>query len=214
MRLTAQDRRRKLLAAATELFASKGFGGTTARQIAAAAGVTEAIVYRHFRSKDELYWAVLDSQCSLRGSHQRLKDMLAGSGSDVEVFTAIGADLLRQNLQDSHLARLLLYSALENHKLSHRFFRTYISEYYETVAARIRDRIRRHEFRRVNPLLAARGFIGMFFYHFLIQELFGGKQVKEFDPAEVSRTLTSVWLEGMTNGHAPHANGSRKVQHS
>jgi hypothetical protein len=126
---------------------------------------------------------------------------------DADVFTAIGEDILRRNTKNRDLSRLLLFSALENHKLSHRFFRTYISEYYEVVAARIRERIRSRRFRNIDPLLAARSFIGMFFYHFLIQELFGGKKIHDFDPAEVSRALTQVWLDGMVADTTPGRNG-------
>ena len=49
----------------------------------------------------------------------------------------------------------------------------------------------------VDPLLAARGFLGMVWYHFQIQELFGGKRVQTFDPHHVSETLVDVWLHGM-----------------
>src|SRR5690349_15219465 len=59
-RLPASDRRRQLLETALDLFSRKGFGGTTTKEIAAAAGVTEAIIFRHFPTKADLYNAVLD----------------------------------------------------------------------------------------------------------------------------------------------------------
>src|SRR6516165_1200789 len=59
-RLTASDRRRQLLESALDLFAKKGFAATTTKEIAAAAGVTEAIIFRHFPTKLDLYSAVLD----------------------------------------------------------------------------------------------------------------------------------------------------------
>jgi len=49
----------------------------------------------------------------------------------------------------------------------------------------------------VNPLLAARGFLGMLIYHIWIQELFGGKRYHKLDPRQVSKTLTEIWMEGM-----------------
>jgi AcrR family transcriptional regulator len=207
-RMTADERRERLLSAALELFSRQGFAGTTTKQIAHRAGVTEAIVFRHFPNKQELYWAVIEQQCALRdGRTEALLTSSPGCG-DAELFAALGQDILARNSTRPHLPRLLLFSALEDHKLSHRFFRTYISEYYEVVADRIRERIRAGKFRDVDPLLAARGFIGMFFYHFLIQELFGGKKVQDYDVKIVSRTLTDLWLSGMTapsfvagNGH-------------
>jgi AcrR family transcriptional regulator len=58
-RLSGQDRRSSILAAAREVFALHGFEGAKTQQIAAAAGVSEALVYRHFPSKTALYRAVL-----------------------------------------------------------------------------------------------------------------------------------------------------------
>lgn len=198
MRLSAQDRRERLLEVATQLFARHGFNGTTTRQIAKLCGVTEALVFRHFRNKEQLYWAVLDRQCSPRTGRARLQELLTrDDGDDAEVFAAIGADLIRRHSEDSVLARLLLFSGLENHGLAHRFYKTYISEYYEVLAGHIRGRIESGRFRVVDPLLAARGFIGMCFYHFLLQDILGGGQERRFAPEEVSRTFAEVWLRGM-----------------
>src|SRR5271165_5935672 len=59
-RLNAPDRRHQLLEAALDFFSRKGFEGATTKEIAAAAGVTEAIVFRHFQSRQALYQAVLE----------------------------------------------------------------------------------------------------------------------------------------------------------
>ena len=58
--LNAEERRIQLLRIAKELFSEHGFENTTAKAIATAVGVTEAIVFRHFRSKQELYANLLD----------------------------------------------------------------------------------------------------------------------------------------------------------
>lgn len=59
-RLSAEQRREKILAAALEVFAESGFEGGRLRQIAAKAGITEPYLFRHFASKAELYeWAVI-----------------------------------------------------------------------------------------------------------------------------------------------------------
>lgn len=198
MRLSAADRRKKLLTAALELFAQLGYRGTTTRAIARQAGVSEALLFRHFSTKEELYWSVLEEQCAVRSGRERLDAILEGGADDVETFTAIAEDILSRNFADPRLYRLLLFSALENHELSDRFFRTYISEYYEAVATHIRERIRAGYFRsNLDPLLSARLFIGMSLHYFLVQELFGGSQQQHFDLKQVCRTVTAVWLGGV-----------------
>ena len=54
-RLQASDRRLQLVETALDFFSRKGFSGTTTKEIAAAAGVTEAIIFRHFPTKQDLY---------------------------------------------------------------------------------------------------------------------------------------------------------------
>lgn len=54
-KMTGAERKRTIIRAARPLFASKGFSGTTVRDIAKAAGISEALLYRHFSSKESLY---------------------------------------------------------------------------------------------------------------------------------------------------------------
>lgn len=196
-RLPAEDRRQQIMQVAMELFARQGFEGTTTRQIAKRARVNEAILFRHFPRKEELYWATIDYTCRTRAGRQRLQEMIRSDGDPERLFAALAEDVLERNTKDTTLARLLLFGALEHHRVSHRFFRTFVAAYYEALAQHVREHIRKGVFRPVDPMLAARAFLGSVVYHFLIQELFGGKRYQKFDPKRVCDTLTEIWLHGM-----------------
>src|SRR6516165_5668969 len=58
-RLTKAERKRQLVAHAKQLFLTLGYHATTTEKIAAAAGVTEPVLYRHFDSKKALFLEVL-----------------------------------------------------------------------------------------------------------------------------------------------------------
>ncbi len=62
-RLRRAERREQILSAATRAFARAGFAATSLDDLAAEAGVTRVILYRHFESKADLYRAVLRRAC-------------------------------------------------------------------------------------------------------------------------------------------------------
>src|SRR5258708_31507497 len=59
-RLSAEARKEAIVEAVQGVFAEKGFAVTTTRELAQAAGVSEALLYKHFPSKESLYAAMLD----------------------------------------------------------------------------------------------------------------------------------------------------------
>jgi len=210
VRLPARDRRLQIMEAAKELFARQGFEGTTTRQIAERARVNEAIIFRHFASKEELYWAVVSEQIHSSGRRQKIAEYLASGQSDGEVLARIAETLLMRTQEDAALTRLLLFSSLRSAELSDRFFRTYISECYELLSNYIKAGIERGRFRRVDPLIAARGFLGMVMYHILVQEIFGGERHQRYDPRVVSRELSEMWLNGIAARPVKEARQSGK----
>src|ERR1044071_9733238 len=62
-RLSAEQRREAIVRAALAVFARKGFANTTTRQLAEAAGVSEALIYKHFPSKESLYAEIQGYGC-------------------------------------------------------------------------------------------------------------------------------------------------------
>jgi AcrR family transcriptional regulator len=196
-RYSSADRREQILEVATGLFAQQGFQGTTTKVIAEKSGVTEALIFRHFASKEELYWAVIERKINCAAPLERLVESLEAGGDDLEVLSRVALEVLERRAKDQTLSRLLLYSALEKHELSERFFRNYIANYFEVLARFVRQGIAAGRFRDIDPLLAARGFLGMVVYHSWIQELYRGKEVQDFDLHIVSRTLARIWLQGV-----------------
>jgi AcrR family transcriptional regulator len=63
-RMPRAERRAQILDAATRAFAGGGFSATSLGDVAAEAGITRVILYRHFDSKTDLYRAVLDRACA------------------------------------------------------------------------------------------------------------------------------------------------------
>lgn len=68
-RLNREQRREQILGAATNAFTGSGFAATNLDEIAAEAGVTRVLLYRHFDSKSDLYQAVLDRMCARLEAH-------------------------------------------------------------------------------------------------------------------------------------------------
>jgi AcrR family transcriptional regulator len=197
VRFSAEDRRAQIIETATELFARQGYEGTTTREIAESARVNEAIIFRHFPGKEELYWAVIEHQCSISKGQQLVEAQLASGGDIRQVFINVAEDFLRRREEDDKLPRLLFFTALENHRLSSRFFQTHIVSFYETLADYIRERIAEGAFRDVDPIMAARGFFGMLVYHYMVQDLFGGKRFQKIDIHTAAESLVDLWLNGM-----------------
>ncbi|HCU24375.1 MAG TPA: hypothetical protein DF383_05095, partial [Deltaproteobacteria bacterium] len=61
-RLNFAERRRLILETAASLFAERGFEGTTTRAIALECGINEALIFRHFKTKEELYTSLLEQK--------------------------------------------------------------------------------------------------------------------------------------------------------
>lgn len=213
VRISAQDRREQILDVAKTLFARQGFEGTTTREIAERARVNEAIIYRHFPTKEDLYWAIIERKIQTSGRLAMMQEVLASGGSDLEIFRTIAERILRRGKPEAEITRLLLFTALERHELSHGFFRKHVAGQFALLAGYIRRRIAAGAFRAVDPVLAARSFLGMLIYHYQVEELFGiGEKRNRYDPDEAAHCFAEIWLSGMVTRTpaARRQNGRRR----
>jgi TetR/AcrR family transcriptional regulator len=119
-RMSATDRRAQLIDVAIDLFSKKGFGGTTTREIAAAAGVTEAIIFRHFATKQDLYKAILDTKCGTAEGETWFSDLRQSMerNDDEGVFRTLLTAIIEFKRKDPRFERLMLHAVLEGNELA------------------------------------------------------------------------------------------------
>ena len=192
-RVSSRERQASLIACAASLFAAKGFNGTTTKEIAKAAGISEALVFKYFPTKRALYAAILEEKVTV-GELLDAVEEAAKKRDDHRVFTLIARYRIRPDV-DPTLLRLLLFSALEGHELSDIFFGKQHKVFYEHLATYIQTRIQERAFRNVDPLLAARAFIGMVVHHRLLHEIFGVPMHRSHEETVV--TYVELFLNGL-----------------
>jgi TetR/AcrR family transcriptional regulator len=118
--MSGEDRRRQLIEVAIDLFSKRGFSGTTTREIAVAAGVTEAIIFRHFATKQDLYAAILDHARLAVGTEDWLAEvqLCMDRDDDLGLFRLIVSRILEIHRTEPRFERLMLHASLEGHELA------------------------------------------------------------------------------------------------
>jgi AcrR family transcriptional regulator len=117
-KLSGQERREAILKAVRGVFVEKGFHGTTTRELAKAAGVSEALLFKHFPSKEALYSAIQLS-CSKEEAlrhFERLEALEASTASLVFLIHHLISHLLGDRMVDEHrqsFLRLVLRSLMD-----------------------------------------------------------------------------------------------------
>jgi AcrR family transcriptional regulator len=194
--MTKDAKRQEILKAAMDLFAEKGFRGTTTRDLASLADVNEAIIFRYFTNKTGLYRAILEEKVQQgREEQYREVEKLAQSSDSQAFLEFLGNKFFERHEQDGTFLRLLLFSALERHELADMFLASMAIR--DPLVAYMERQMNEGSFRRMDPYLASRAFFGMFACHFQMQEIFGQKKTREFDRTEVVKTFVSIFLAGM-----------------
>jgi len=196
-RLKADDRRNQLLKVAKELFAKHGFENASTKAIAAAAGVTEAIIFRHFTSKQELYANILDrraDEIDINTWRAEL-DHYAKCEDDEALVLSVVKRILESDRLDPQFQRMLLQAALTGHPLRE-ITRQRLLPLYRFLYRYIQKRQKKGAFQKCNAKLAAQSIVGMPSYHGLAQILFG-IDFLSISEDEAARDFAQLILEGL-----------------
>ncbi len=119
-RLSAEDRRESIIDAAKQLFAQRGFHGVSIDEIVKKVGVSPAILYRHFKSKDELYEAVLHEFSCTRESY--VETVVKDDTGFENVLRGMTRVFVTSIVNQPDLLKTELHSLLEGSMASQEFF--------------------------------------------------------------------------------------------
>lgn len=205
-RMSRDERRRQLLDVAIGLFSQHGFAGTTTRAIAQAAGVTEAVIFQHFATKDDLYRAVIAHKASVWGNEAALTQLrhLASRREDEAFFRLLLTETLRVMREDRDFARLLLLSAIQGSETEFlRLFNDMLRGPKHTlIHAYIEQRQKDGAFGACTIDAAILALDGMIIHFGMLRHLMGAKEIcGEIDDEEMIRRFVHIFLAGLRAGH-------------
>lgn len=130
-----QDVRAAVVAAATRLFAARGFDGTALQDIADAVGVTKPAVLHHFPSKEHVRQAVLDA--ILAHWNEALPRLLLAASASEDRFDAVFGELHRFFAADADRARLVMREVLDRPAEMRKLLRGAVRPWLAAVAGYI-----------------------------------------------------------------------------
>ncbi|MCH2205735.1 MAG: TetR/AcrR family transcriptional regulator [Lentisphaerales bacterium] len=117
-RMSAEERKTAIIKSCLPLFVEKGFKSTTTKELAAAAQVSEALLYKHFPSKKKIYKAIQDYCCSNMDNHKQWLESLPNSTESlvtcVEMFMDVAFKASAAKSSDKDFSRLMFNSLLDD----------------------------------------------------------------------------------------------------
>ncbi len=198
-RLSGEERRTRIIDAALELFADKGFSGTRTREIAELAEISETLIFQHFKTKEDLYRAALRE---LFGQHPVMPDIeeMMAKKDDFGVFSTLALHVIRHNRQDRRIMRLAIFSALEGPHLADIFRDRKETEppLPELLGGYVQQRMDEGAFnRKVNAQIAAQLFVEAIFMYVADQEASVSGPPLPFSDEETVDTLVRIFIDGL-----------------
>jgi TetR/AcrR family transcriptional regulator len=196
-----EDRRQQLLDVAVDVFARQGFGGTKTKDIAAAAGVSEAIVFRHFSSKEDLYHAILDAKEDKQGAPEFV-DVLrtfADRRDDAGLFHYVGSAIMRSFRDDPAFHRLMLYASLEGHLLAGLFHERFGLPIFDFLRRYVALRQKEGAFRAGDPQVGVMFLTGSIMHFAMVRHVFQCRKPPVSEEGAV-KEMVAMALAGLTSG--------------
>lgn len=193
-----RDRREDILKASLHLFAERGFHGTSMRDIARAADITEGLIYHYFASKRDLFRAIID-EYSFLPLLRTLPD-LAGQLDTRGLLLVLARgffDVLRQNTE---FTRLLLQEVQVFPEEKEVFFVDAVSESIGELGRILEERMSDRTRSQVDPIIAARLFFNALLAFFVEQEILGGKHILPADEQTYVEHLVDMFVKRLGPG--------------
>jgi AcrR family transcriptional regulator len=192
-----QERRESILDAAITVFGKKGFDGANVEDIARAAGIGKGTVYLYFKSKENIFGAIVSERSLL----PRMTQLLSMAGIPLEErLTQIADGYLEFIIEYQSIFRLIFSDSQRFPSHAEQVYTGLILKGNQLLADYLADQAKAGKIRKLdNPLITARAFIGMLMIYALTQEILGGKRFTPIQPKAWVRETVRLFLQGVQN---------------
>lgn len=189
----SERKRGTVIEAATSLFLSKGYDGTTMDEVAALAGVSKPTLYRYFADKERLYAEIVAATTDdIDGLLKLVADELAASDDPREGLGRLASKFLTALMQPDllRLRRLVIANAERFPEVGQGWFTSGFGRVLQTLSGAFQRYVANGRLRMDDPLLAADHFAGLVLWIPVNRAMFSGNC--DSDPAELARYATAA----------------------
>jgi AcrR family transcriptional regulator len=192
--LKPNDRTAKMVDAAAQLFARQGYHGTSTREIAQLAGISENTLFRYFAVKEDLFWAAVKSRFGELELRNDLINSLLIPEDPRIVLPLILSQLVDTALLKPELLRLLAIAFIELRWKAEDICTRYLAPGFSALSRYFEANIANGKLRSLDPSLLAAAFASSVMVHPEIGRLLGN--VPAFaDRRQAIRAYTRFWLD-------------------
>jgi AcrR family transcriptional regulator len=195
-KLSLEERKKKTIQNAIQLFSQKGFKGATTKKLAQACGISEAMLYKLFSKKDKLYSCIIQHKIA-DSKDDNKSNPPTETLTPKEIFTTIAKRLLSKLDADPSFMRLLLYSALEEHKLTSMFYSMHIKGRLSLIAKLAEKLEKERTFKHIPPMLCALAFAGMVAHLAVYKHIFKVEYLSNKKMDSLADYLVDIFLSGV-----------------
>jgi AcrR family transcriptional regulator len=192
------DTRAAILTAARRMFAERGLDGTSVREVAKAANVNNAMIYYHFKDKDDLYQSVLSNSFSALTAIWDNEIFKSSASVRQKIQRYIeGAIRFHQNNED--LRRIMAMEFAASGGTSTWMCEKYFADNYNRLTEILKEGMRRGELKKFDPSHAVASLIGVIFHNFILQHMaehINGKGVN-LSPKRFGAFVTELFFNGL-----------------
>jgi TetR/AcrR family transcriptional regulator len=214
-RMSSAERQRQLLEVALNAFSRRGYKGTTTKQIAAAAGVTEAVIFQHFPSKKDLYSAVLELHLDA-GEEQKwmieISECMERNDDEALVLSLVRR-ILGGYRRNTLIERVILFAALEGHEQGLTRMRAKYEPVFEKFMDYIARRQRAGAFVDGNPYAIMIALGGIAHQYGLISHIFRAPFSLHASDGEMAQMFAGILLNGIRKNRSGKSKGRKYPKH-
>mgnify|MGYP000503461169 FL=1 len=186
--------KKRILQAAQRLFARSGYDATTTRDLAAAAGVAEGTLFRHFDNKKAILVEV-----ATEGWVEILTDLLTEL-SEMGSYKAVAQVMRRRMLnirENSDMMRVCFLEAQFHPDLSDKIQLEVIGKMSIVAEAFFETAMEKGVYRKMNPKIVAQVFLGMFAVAGFSQNTIMEPNASPQQMQEMAEGLADIFLNGV-----------------
>ena len=187
----------RITRAAIALFSRQGYHGTSTRDIARLADVSEVTLFRYFEHKEDIFWAALSS--SFEALQPRFSALEPGSRKSApEVFVPRILNILIDTATFSpELVRLIAVALLEVHGKAEEVCRQHLTPLFTAISGYLRQNIENGTIRNLNPAITTLGMALTVLAQPELSKLVDGCHISKLDLRNVAETYTQFWLTAL-----------------